>query len=215
MELAKLIDHTLLKPQAAKNDIQTLCEEARRYSFASVCVNPYHVLWAASLLRGTEVKVCTVVGFPLGANNRGVKVQEAQKALLEGASELDMVINLGALKEENYSLVAQDIRGVVQAAHGQALVKIIIETCYLTDSEKIKVCLIAKEEGADFVKTSTGFGSGGATVEDVRLMRETVGPQMGVKASGGIRDLATAKAMIAAGANRLGTSSGIAIIQKD
>lgn len=214
MEIAELIDHTLLKPHTTKEEIRVLCEEAKKYNFASVCVNPYHVLWASSILIGTKVKVCTVIGFPLGANTRSIKVQEAEKAVLEGAKELDMVINLGALKEQNYSLVAQDIKGVVQASQGKALVKVIMETCYLTEEEKIKICLIAQEEGADFVKTSTGFGLGGAIVEDVALLRKTVGPKMGVKASGGIKDLATAKDMLAAGANRLGTSSGVKIIQE-
>jgi len=214
MEIAKIIDHTLLKPQATKADIQKLCAEAKEYGFASVCVNPYHVLWAASLLQDSSVKVCTVIGFPLGASNRRTKIFEAEKALLEGAQELDMVINLGALKENNYSLVANEIRGIVKATEGKALVKVIIETCYLTTEEKTRVCLLAKEEGADFVKTSTGFGSGGAVVEDVQLMRQIVGPQMGVKASGGIRRLAEAKAMIAAGANRLGTSAGVNILRE-
>ena len=214
MEIADLIDHTLLKPHATKEEIRVLCEEAIKYNFASVCVNPYHVLWAASILGGTKAKVCTVIGFPLGANTRSIKVQEAQKAILEGAQELDMVINLGALKEKNYSLVAQDIKGVVKASQGKALVKVIMETCYLTEEEKIKICLIAQEEGADFVKTSTGFGSGGATAEDVALLRKTVGLKMGVKASGGIKSLAAAKEMLVAGANRLGTSSGVKIIQE-
>lgn len=214
MELAKMIDHTLLKPDATKADIEKLCQEAKEYGFASVCVNPCHVLWASTFLQGTDTKVCTVIGFPLGANSRTVKAFEAQKAVLEGARELDMVINLGALKEKNYSLVENDILGVVEAANGQALVKVIIETCFLSQEEKIKACLLAKEAGAQMVKTSTGFGSGGATAEDVTLMKETVGSEMGVKASGGIRSLAVLKEMIAAGASRIGTSSGVAIIQE-
>lgn len=215
MGLAKMIDHTLLKNQATRKEIKKLCEEAIEYGFASVCVNPYHVFGAASLLQGSRVKVCTVIGFPLGANKRAIKAAEAEKAILDGAEELDLVINLGALKEGNYSLVAEDIRGVVATAHQRALVKVIIETCCLTLEEKVKACLLAREEGADFVKTSTGFGSAGANIEDVRLMRKTVGPKMGVKASGGIRSLATAQEMIAAGANRLGTSSGVAIIKTE
>lgn len=210
-DLAAMIDHTILKPETRIKDVERVCNEAKAYGFASVCVNPTHVQLAARLLRGTGVKVCTVIGFPLGANTPVVKAIEVRDAINNGAQEVDMVINIGALKDGNYDLVRQDIQAVVEAAKGLALVKVIIETSALTDQEKIKACLLAKEAGADFVKTSTGFGRGGATVEDVALMRKTVGPEMGVKASTGIKDRAFTEALVNAGANRFGTSSGIVI----
>ncbi|MGE5554109.1 MAG: deoxyribose-phosphate aldolase [Betaproteobacteria bacterium] len=212
MDLAKLIDHTLLKPDATPEAIARLCGEAAEYGFASVCVNPGNVALAAALLRGSEVKVCTVIGFPLGATTPLAKAFEARDAVANGADELDMVLNVGALKAGDEALVARDIRAVVEAAGGR-LVKVILETGLLTEEEKVRACLLAKEAGAGFVKTSTGFGPGGATVEDVRLMRQAVGPDFGVKASGGIRDRVTAERMVAAGATRLGTSSGVAIIR--
>lgn len=210
--IAKMIDHTVLKPETTPEMVEKVCAEAKSHGFASVCVNPSYVGLAADLLVGSSVKVCTVIGFPLGANNSIVKALEARDAVACGAQELDMVINVGALKCGNDSLVERDIAAVVEAADGR-IVKVILETCLLTDEEKIRACNLAKKAGASFVKTSTGFNSGGATVEDICLMRKTVGSEMGVKASGGVRDLATAKAMIEAGANRLGTSSGVAIVQ--
>lgn len=210
-DLAALIDHTLLKPDATEKDVRKLCEEAKQYGFASVCVNPSWVPLCAELLAGTPVKVCTVIGFPLGATTPTAKAIETRDAIANGANEIDMVINVGALKSGNDELVRQDIEGVVQAAHGKAMVKVILETALLSREEKIKACLLAKMAGADFVKTSTGFSSGGATVEDIALMRATVGPEMGVKASGGIRDRATAEAMVAAGATRIGASASVAI----
>ncbi len=212
MELAKLIDHTLLKPDAVPGAIEKLCREAAEYGFASVCVNPANVARAVQLLRGTRVKVCTVIGFPLGATTSLAKAFEARDAVAGGADELDMVLNVGALKAGDEALVSRDMRSVVEAAEGR-VVKVILETGLLTEEEKVKACLLAKEAGAAFVKTSTGFGPGGATVEDVRLMRRTVGPDFGVKASGGIRDRETAERMVAAGATRLGTSSGVAIVR--
>jgi deoxyribose-phosphate aldolase len=211
-ELARLIDHTLLKAEATEAQIGTLCAEACRYHFAAVCVNPSWVSLCAKLVSGSGVQVCTVVGFPLGATTTVVKVAEARDAIVSGATEIDMVINIGALKSGNDDLVRRDIREVVTAARGKALVKVILETALLTREEKIKACLFAKQAGADFVKTSTGFGPGGATVEDVALLRETVGKQMGVKASGGIRDRTLAMALVAAGATRLGTSASVAIV---
>ena len=208
-----MIDHTLLKPDATPDQIAQLCYEARKYQFASVCVNPTHVALCAELLKNAPVKVCTVIGFPLGASAPDVKAFEAQKALNDGATEIDMVINIGALKSRDYELVAQDIRGVVQVSHAQgALVKVILETALLNQDEKVTACLLSKEAGADFVKTSTGFGGGGATVEDITLMRQTVGPEMGVKASGGVRDFAGAQAMVQAGATRIGASAGVKIV---
>jgi len=213
--LAKYIDHTILKPEATPEQIAQLCTEAARYGFAAVCVNPCNVRQAATLLRGSGVAVATVAGFPLGATLPQVKAYEAEQAILDGATEIDMVINIGALKAGNGSLVRQDIMAVVKAAHRSgAICKVIIEAALLTDEEKVRACRLAKEAGADFVKTSTGFGPGGATVEDVALMRRTVGPDMGVKAAGGVRTLAQAQAMIAAGATRLGTSSGGKIIEE-
>jgi deoxyribose-phosphate aldolase len=214
-EIARAIDHTILKPEATTQQIRQLCDEARQYHFASVCVNPVHVRLAAQLLQGTDVAVCVVVGFPLGATLPQVKVYETEQVLNEGATEIDMVINIGALKEKNDDLVERDIAGVVQIAHSrQALVKVIIEAVLLTDEEKVRACLLAKKADADFVKTSTGFSSGGATVEDVALMRRTIGPAMGLKAAGGIRTLADAQSMIAAGATRLGASAGVKIVQE-
>ena len=195
-DLARIIDHTLLKADATYNEIERLCAEAREYGFASVCVNPTNVSLAVRLLGESPVKVCTVVGFPLGATTYQVKAAETREAVASGAAEIDMVINIGALKSGFYNLVYQDIKAVVEAAGAQALTKVIIETCFLNTEEKIKACLLAQYAGADFVKTSTGFGSGGATVEDVALMRLVTGGGMGVKASGGIRDLATAEAMV-------------------
>ncbi|QSX18358.1 deoxyribose-phosphate aldolase [Priestia megaterium] len=207
-----VIDHTLLKADATEEQITVLAQEAKEYSFASVCVNPTWVKKAAELLKDApEVKVCTVIGFPLGATTSAVKAFETTNAIENGADEVDMVINIGALKDKNYDLVQSDIQAVVDAAKGKALVKVIIETALLTDEEKAKVSELAVKAGADFVKTSTGFSTGGATVEDVALMRKTVGPDVGVKASGGVRGLEDAKAMIEAGATRIGASSGVSI----
>ncbi|KRD99822.1 deoxyribose-phosphate aldolase [Priestia megaterium] len=207
-----IIDHTLLKADATEDQITVLAQEAKEYSFASVCVNPTWVKKAAELLKDApEVKVCTVIGFPLGATTSAVKAFETTNAIENGADEVDMVINIGALKDKNYDLVQSDIQAVVDAAKGKALVKVIIETALLTDEEKAKVSELAVKAGADFVKTSTGFSTGGATVEDVALMRKTVGPDVGVKASGGVRGLEDAKAMIEAGATRIGASSGVSI----
>ncbi|RSJ91177.1 deoxyribose-phosphate aldolase [Streptococcus cristatus] len=214
MKLNKYIDHTLLKPDASQEQIETLIEEAKKYDFASVCVNPTWVNFAAQALKATDVKVCTVIGFPLGANTPELKAFETSDAIQNGANEVDMVINIGALKSRNFDLVERDIRAVVEAAKG-TLVKVIIETCLLTDDEKVKACQIAQKAGADFVKTSTGFSTGGATVADVALMRKTVGPDMGVKASGGARSYEDALAFIKAGATRIGASSGVAIIEGD
>ena len=212
MKLNKYIDHTLLKADASQEQIMNLIEEATEHDFASVCVNPTWVAFAAQALKGTDVKVCTVIGFPLGANTPEVKAFEAEDAIQNGAGEVDMVINVGALKSKDYDLVEQDIRAVVETAKG-TLVKVILETCLLTDEEKVKACQLAQKAGADFVKTSTGFSTGGATVEDVALMRKTVGPDMGVKASGGARSYEDAQAFIEAGATRIGTSAGVAIMK--
>jgi deoxyribose-phosphate aldolase len=214
--LAAMIDHTLLKPDATSDQITQLCKEAKQFHFASVCVNPAFVKQCADLLYGSDVKVCTVIGFPLGASASDVKVFETETALNNGATEIDMVINIGALKARNLDLVARDIRSVVMATHARkALLKVIIETALLTDEEKVLACLISKEAGADFVKTSTGFSGGGATVEDITLMRRVVGPGIGVKASGGIRNRETAEKMVLAGATRLGASAGVKIIKGD
>lgn len=210
--IERYIDHTLLAPAATEAAVKQLCAEAREYGFMSVCVNPCHVALCAKELAGSESLVCTVIGFPLGANTTKVKAFEAAQAVEEGAGEVDMVINIGALKDGNLQLVEDDIRGVAEAVKGKALLKVIIETCLLTDEEKVQACLAAKNAGADYVKTSTGFSTGGATVEDIALMRKTVGPDMGVKASGGVRDFAKAKAMIDAGATRIGASAGMAIV---
>lgn len=211
--LEKYIDHTLLKADAQDSAIQELCLEAKKYNFKSVCINPSWVNYAADLLKGTDVDVCTVIGFPLGANSSKVKAFEAEQAVKDGATEVDMVINIGLLKSEDYTSVYQDIKAVVDAVSGKAIVKVIIETSLLTDSEKVRACEAAKRAGADFVKTSTGFSTGGATIEDVKLMRKTVGPDMGVKASGGVRSFDDAQAMIEAGATRIGTSNGAAILE--
>ena len=214
-EVARYIDHTLLKPDATRDEILKVCEEGVRYGFASVCINPIWVREVACALRGSGVKVCTVIGFPLGSNAPDTKAYEARRAVFDGASELDMVINIGALKSGDHDLVSRDIRGVVEIAHEVGYIcKVIIETALLSDDEKISACLIAKEAGADFVKTSTGFSSGGATAADVALMRRAVGGQMGVKASGGVRDLKQAQEMIRAGATRIGASVGVKIIQE-
>ena len=207
-ELAKYIDHTLLKPEASAEDIRRVCAEARALGTASVCVNPSYVSLVADELKGSGVKTCCVIGFPLGATTPEVKAFETANAIGNGAQEVDMVLNVGAVKSGDWELAQKDIEAVVNAARGKALVKVILETCLLTDKEKIRACEISKAAGADFVKTSTGFSRGGATVEDVALMRQTVGPEMGVKASGGVRTYADAIAMIEAGANRLGASSG-------
>ncbi len=209
--LAGMIDHTLLKPEAQEAEIRTLCDEARTHGFYSVCVNPANVALSAQQLAGSEVKVCTVVGFPLGATTSAVKAFETRDAIANGAQEIDMVINVGALKDGLLDKVEADIRAVVEAA-GSVPVKVILETALLTDDEKVMACRASKAAGAAFVKTSTGFSKGGATVEDIRLMRLTVGPEMGVKASGGVRDHATAIAMAEAGATRLGASASVAIV---
>jgi len=215
-EVARLIDHTLLKPEATPEQILQLCAEAREYHFASVCVNPIYVPLCAQELRDVDdVAVCTVIGFPLGANLPEVKAFEAERAIADGARELDMVLRVGALKAGDRDALRRDIAAVVDTAHAHgALCKVILETALLTDEEKVLACQVAQEVGADFVKTSTGFSSGGATVEDVALMRRTVGPQMGVKASGGIRTYAALRAMVEAGATRIGASAGVRIMQE-
>jgi deoxyribose-phosphate aldolase len=214
-EIARLIDHTLLKPEASREDIQRLCEEAVDYGFASVCVNPWNVSQAAELVRRSEVRVCAVVGFPLGATLSIVKAFEAGEALKAGAQEIDMVINLGALKSGQEALAEADVRGVVDACHrAGALCKVILETALLTREEKIRGALLAKKAGADFIKTSTGFGPSGATAEDVRLIREAVGSGTGIKAAGGVRTLEEVRKMMEAGATRIGTSSGVKIIEE-
>ncbi|MED4400986.1 deoxyribose-phosphate aldolase [Metabacillus fastidiosus] len=212
-DLARMIDHTALKADTTKTAVETLCMEAKQFNFASVCVNPTWVELAAELLKGTEVKVCTVIGFPLGANTPETKAFETKDAIDKGAEEVDMVINIGALKDKNDAFVERDIHAVVEAAKGKALTKVIIETSLLTEEEKIRACEIAVKAGADFVKTSTGFSTGGATTADISLMRKIVGPEIGVKASGGVRDLEGAKSLIEAGATRIGASSGIAIVK--
>lgn len=210
--LAKYIDHTLLKPEASVEDIKKVCDEAKKYHFASVCVNPSYIRYVAEQLSGSDVTPCCVIGFPFGTQTPEAKRFEAQDAVTNGAREVDMVINVGAIKSRDWHLVKRDIEGVVEATRGRAAVKVILETCLLTDEEKVKACTVSKLAGAAFVKTSTGYSKGGATVEDVQLMRATVGPEMGVKASGGIRTYEDAVAMIKAGANRLGASAGIKII---
>ncbi|GAA3346295.1 deoxyribose-phosphate aldolase [Lysinibacillus sp. FSL M8-0216] len=209
---ARMIDHTLLKAEATKEQIEKLCAEAKQFNFASVCVNPTWVKQSSELLQGSDVLVCTVIGFPLGANTPAVKAFEVKDAIANGANEVDMVINIGALKDKNYDLVQADIAAVVEAAKGSALVKVIIESCLLTDEEKVKACELAVAAGADYVKTSTGFSTGGATAVDIALMRKTVGPDLGVKASGGVRSLEDMKSMVEAGATRIGASSGVAIM---
>ena len=211
-QLERMIDSTNLRPDATTEDIKKLCRDAKKYNFASVCVNPCFVSLAADLLISVEVKVCCAIGFPLGAATPESKVFEAKDAVRNGADEIDMVINIGALKDKKYEIVKKEIRDIVDVV-GKVAVKVIIETCYLNDEEKIKACLIAKEAGAHFVKTSTGFGPKGATAEDVALMRKTVGPNMGIKASGGIRTIDDAVKMINAGANRIGTSRAVEIVE--
>jgi deoxyribose-phosphate aldolase len=214
-ELARRIDHTLLKPDATQAQIEALCREAREHGFATVCVNPCWVRLCASLLAGSDTLVCTVAGFPLGATPPEVKAYEAARAVEDGAREVDMVVNVGALKSGDHRLVARDIAAVVDACRpGGAIVKVIIEAALLSDDEKVKACVLARAAGADFVKTSTGFGPGGATAADVALMRRVVGPGMGVKAAGGVRDLQSAKAMIEAGADRIGASVGVKIVEE-
>jgi deoxyribose-phosphate aldolase len=214
-DIAKYIDHTLLKPEATPTEIERLCKEAREYGFAAVCVNPPFVRLCADLLRGSTVAVAVVVGFPLGAHTTATKVFETEQSIVDGASEIDMVINIGALKSKRDDYVREDIRNVVEAAHRlYAIVKVIIEAALLTDEEKVRACRLAQEAGADFVTTSTGFGPGGATVHDVELMRQTVGPGMGVKAAGGVKNLQDAEKMIAAGATRIGASAGVKIVQE-
>jgi deoxyribose-phosphate aldolase len=212
-EIPQRIDHTLLKPEASRPSFDDLCGEAIQYGFKAVCVNPAWVAYVTQKLHGSAVAVCTVIGFPLGATHRATKAFEAEKAIEDGASELDMVLNIGALKGGDLRAVEADILTVRQAAAGSAVLKVIIETCLLEDTEKIRACEIAKQAGADFVKTSTGFSSGGATVEDVALMRRIVGREMGVKASGGIKDWSAAGSMIEAGADRIGTSAGVVIVE--
>ena len=211
--MAKYIDHTILNADATEKDIQRICIEAKEYDFKTVCINPGWVDYAAHLLEETDVGITTVIGFPLGANTSEIKAAEAKQAVEKGVSDVDMVINIGALKNEDYPTVLNDIKAVVNAVDGKAIVKVIIETSLLNKTEKIRVCELAKQAGADFVKTSTGFSTGGATLDDVKLMRATVGPKMGVKASGGVRSYEDAVAMIEAGATRIGASSGIAIVQ--
>jgi deoxyribose-phosphate aldolase len=213
LNLSGMIDHTLLRADATKAEITKLTEEAKKYSFASVCVNPTWVAYSAEQLAGSTVKVCTVIGFPLGASTTETKAFEAKDAIASGATEVDMVINIGDLKDGNDQLVEKDIQAVVEAAAGKALVKVIIEASLLTDDEKVRACQLSAKAGADFVKTSTGFSTGGATAEDVALMRKTVGDKLGVKASGGIRSLADMEKMIAAGASRIGASSGVKIME--
>lgn len=214
--IAAVIDHTLLKPDATEAQIKQICDEALQYGFASVCVNPFWVGYCAEALKGSGVKVASVIGFPLGANKTRTKVSEARRAIRDGAQELDMVLNIGALKSGYLADVARDINKVVRAAHPHGvIVKVIIETCLLSQEEKVNACLLAKAAGADFVKTSTGFSGPGATVEDVALMRSVVGDSMGVKASGGVRSYEDARKMVDAGASRIGASSGVRIVQEE
>lgn len=210
--ISKMIDHTILKPDTVKEQIIKVCEEAKQHGFYSVCINPTWVKDTAALLADSDVNVCTVIGFPLGATTTETKAFETQHAISQGATEVDMVINIGKLKDGAHDLVEQDIRAVVEQAKGKALVKVIIETSLLTDEEKVVACKLAVKAGADYVKTSTGFSTGGATIEDIKLMRKTVGPKLGVKASGGVRDREIALALINAGASRIGASSSVAIV---
>lgn len=214
MKLNKYIDHTLLKAVATEKEITKICEEAKQYDFASVCVNPAYVAKCAELLKGSDVEVCTVIGFPLGANTTAVKVYEVKDAIKNGATEVDMVNNIGKVKDGDFTFVEEEIRALKEAA-GKNTLKVILETCYLTPEEIEKSCIAAKAAGADFVKTSTGFGTGGAKVEDVALMRKTVGEKMGVKASGGIHSREETLAMIEAGATRIGASAGIKIMEEE
>ena len=211
-KIANIIDHTVLKATATKEDVVNVCNEAKENNFFSVCINPTHIELVKKELEGSNVKVCTVIGFPLGANTPEVKAFETKDAIAKGADEVDMVINIGALKDKNYDLVERDIKAVVDAADKKALVKVIIETCYLTDDEKKIACELAVKAGTDYVKTSTGFGTGGSTPEDIKLMRDTVGPEIGVKASGGVRSIKDADAVVNAGASRIGASSSVAIV---
>jgi len=215
VNLASIVDHTLLKQDATEDQIRKICQEAREYKFASVCVNPYYVPLVVEQLKGSGVKTCCVIGFPLGATTTKTKVFETKDAIENGVQEVDMVINVGAVKSGDWDYVRNDIESVVIAAGQKAIVKVIFETCLLSDDEKMKACTISKLAGANFVKTSTGFSTGGATVEDIRLMRKTVSRDMGVKASGGIKDYDTALAMVKAGATRLGTSSGVVIAKME
>lgn len=210
-KISKYIDHTILAANATSKSVEKICEEAKTYHFASVCINSCRVAQSAALLKGTDVNVCTVVGFPLGAMSTASKAFEAEQAVADGATEVDMVLNVGLLKDKEYAAVEADIKAVKEACHGK-LLKVIIEACLLTDEEKVKACQLSVAAGADYVKTSTGFSTGGATVADVALMRKTVGPDIGVKAAGGIHSYEEAKAMIDAGATRIGASSGIAIV---
>jgi deoxyribose-phosphate aldolase len=215
MKLAKMIDHTLLKANASCGEVRQICEEAKQYGFASVCVNPYHTAFVSERLQGSDVKTCTVVGFPLGASTTASKVFEAREAMRNGAREIDMVANIGAFLDGDDDCVVQDIREIVTAVHGRAWVKVILETCLLTDEQKIKLCELCVKAKADFVKTSTGFSTGGATVHDVALMKQAVGGRALVKASGGIRTREDALKMIEAGADRLGTSQGVALVSEN
>ena len=214
MDIAKYIDHTILKPEATVEDVKKICKEAREYNFASVCVNGCYAKLVSTELSGSDVKTCVVVGFPLGAMTKEAKAFETTDAIKNGANEIDMVINVGALKDKNYDLLKEEIEAVVNAAKEKAIVKVIIETCLLNNQEKVKACEISKEAKADIVKTSTGFSTGGATTEDIALMRKTVGKNLGVKASGGVRDYKTSMDMINAGASRIGASAGIAIVSE-
>lgn len=209
--IANMIDHTVLKAFSSKEDVIKVCKEAKEHGFFSVCINPTHIELAKQELEGSKVKVCTVIGFPLGANTSEVKAFETKDSIAKGAHEVDMVINIGALKDKNYDLVYKDIKAVVDAANKEALVKVIIETCYLTDEEKKIACELSVKAGADYVKTSTGFGTGGSTPEDIKLMRDVVGPNVGVKASGGVRTTEDALKVIDAGASRIGASASISI----
>ena len=212
-KVANMIDHTILKAFATTEDVKAICKEAKEHNFFSVCINPTHIELVKKELEGSNVKVCTVIGFPLGANTPEVKAFETKDAIAKGADEVDMVINIGALKDKNYDLVLRDIKAVVDAADKKALVKVIIETCYLTDEEKKIACELSVKAGTDFVKTSTGFGTGGSTPQDIKLMRDVVGREIGVKASGGVRNLNDAKAVINAGASRIGASASVAIVK--
>jgi deoxyribose-phosphate aldolase len=212
MNLAKYIDHTILKPNVLKADVVKVCDEAKEHGFFSVCVNPYYVKLVADELKGSDVKVTSVIGFPLGSNTSEIKALETKRSIADGANEIDMVINVSALKDKEYEYVLNDIKTVVDALEGKAILKVILETCLLTEEEKIKGCELSVEAGAHFVKTSTGFSTGGATVEDIALMRKVVGPEIGVKASGGVRDAEGAKAVIDAGATRIGASSSVLIV---
>jgi deoxyribose-phosphate aldolase len=214
MKISKYIDHTILKAEATSEEVKKVCLEAKEYNFASVCVNPYFTKLVSSELKGSEVKTCVVVGFPLGANTKEVKAFEASNAVENGAQEVDMVINIGALKEKKYDVVEDDIKSVVDSVKSKALVKVIIECCLLTKEEMVMACKLSVKAGADFVKTSTGFSTGGAMAEDVKLMRDTVGESVGVKASGGIRNYKATMEMINAGANRIGASAGIVIVNE-